>query len=392
MKKRLIPVIVAVIVLAIAGGILWSQRNGRDEARRIRLSGNMELTQVDISFKVAGKLIERAVNEGDTVKKGQLIARIDQQQTMRQNQAQQAGVQSAQMQLSQSATSIAWQQATNEADIELRKADIRQAQANLDQLLNGSRPEEIQQAQAAVADARTQAEQARLDWERAQTLYKNDDISTAQRDQYQARFNSTAAILRQAEERFAMVKEGPRKEEIAAARAALARAQAALKVSEANALEVKRKQEDLAARKAEIERAQAQLGVTESQLDDTSVYSPIDGVVLVKSAENGEVLAAGTTVVTIGDLDHPWLRGYIKETDLGRVKLGQKVKLTTDSYRGKEYWGHVSFIASEAEFTPKQIQTAEERVKLVYRIKIEVDKSSHELKSNMPVDAEIELQ
>jgi len=391
MKKRLIPVIL-VVVLAIAGGILWSQRNGRDEARRIRLSGNMELTQVDISFKVAGKLIERAVNEGDTVKRGQLIARIDQVQTMRQNQAQQASVQSAQMQLSQSATSIAWQQATNEADIELRKADIRQAQANLEQLLNGSRPEEIQQAQAAVADARTQAEQARLDWERAQTLYKNDDISTAQRDQYQARFNSTAALLRQAEERFAVVKEGPRKEEIAAARAALARAQAALKVTEANALEVKRKQEDLAARKAEMERAQAQLGVTESQLDDTSVSSPIDGVVLVKSAEIGEVLAAGTTVVTIGDLDHPWLRGYIKETDLGRVKLGQKVKLTTDSYRGKEYWGHVSFIASEAEFTPKQIQTAEERVKLVYRIKIDVDNSSHELKSNMPVDAEIELQ
>ena len=391
MKKRLIPV-VALVVLAIAGGILWSQRNGRNEASHIRLSGNMELTQVDISFKVAGKLIARTVNEGDPVKKGQLIARIDQLQTMRQNQAQQASVQSAQMQLSQSATSIAWQQATNEADIELRRADIRQAQANLDQLLNGSRPEEIQQAQAAVADARTQAEQARLDWERAQTLYKNDDISTAQRDQYQARANSTAALLRQAEERFALVKEGPRKEEIAAARATLARAQAALKVSEANALEVKRKQEDLAGRKAEMERAQAQLGVTQSQLDDTSVYSPIDGVVLVKSAEVGEVLAAGTTVLTIGDLDHPWLRGYIKETDLGRVKLGQKVKLTTDSYPGKAYWGHVSFIASEAEFTPKQIQTTEERVKLVYRIKIDVDNSSHELKSNMPVDADIELQ
>jgi HlyD family secretion protein len=392
MKKRLIPVIIAIVVLAIAGGILWSQRNGRDEARHIRLSGNMELTQVDISFKVAGKLIDRTVNEGDTVKKGQLIARIDQVQSIRQKQAQQAGVQSAEMQLSQSATSIAWQQATNAADIELRRADIRQAQANLDQLLNGSRPEEIQQAQAAVADARTQAEQARLDWERAQTLYKNDDISTAQRDQYQARANSTAALLRQAQERLALVKEGPRKEEIAAARAALARAQAALKVSEANVLEVKRRQEDLAGRKAEMQRAQAQLGVTESQLDDTSVYSPIDGVVLVKSAEVGEVLAAGTTVVTIGDLEHPWLRGYVKETDLGRVKLGQKVKLTTDSYPGKVYWGHVSFIASEAEFTPKQIQTTEERVKLVYRIKIDVDNSSHELKSNMPVDAEIELE
>jgi HlyD family secretion protein len=391
MKKRLIPVILILVVLAIAG-LLWSKRFGRDDANQIRLSGNMELTQVDISFKAAGKLIERTVGEGAAVKKGQLIARIDQVQNLRQKQAQQAGVQSAEMQFSQAATSIAWQEATLEADIELRKAEIRQAQAALDQLLNGSRPQEIQQAEAAVADARTQAEQARLDWERAQTLYKNDDISTAQRDQYQARFNSTAALLRQAQDRLALVKEGPRKEEINAARAALQRAQAALKMSEANRLEVKRRKEDMQARQAELDRARAQLGVTESQLDDTSVYSPIDGVVLVKSAEIGEVLAAGTTVVTIGDLDHPWLRGYIKETDLGRVKLGQKVKLTTDSYPGKVYWGRVSFVASEAEFTPKQIQTAEERVKLVYRIKIEADNSSHELKSNMPVDAEIELQ
>jgi len=96
-------------------------------------------------------------------------------------------------------------------------------------------------------------------------------------------------------------------------------------------------------------------------------------------------------IVTIGDLEHPWLRGYINETDLGRIKLGQKVKLTTDSYPGKVYPGHISFIASEAEFTPKQIQTKEERVKLVYRIKIDVDNASHELKNNMPVDAEIEL-
>jgi HlyD family secretion protein len=391
MKKRLIPVILIVAALVIAG-VLWSKRFNRDDSNRIRLSGNMELTQVDISFKVAGKLVERPVNEGDTVKKGQLIARVDQTQSRGQEQAQQASVQSAEMQLSQSATSLSWQKETLAADLELRKADIRQSQAALNQLLNGARPQEIQQAEASVADARTQAEQARLDWERAQTLYKNDDISTAQRDQYLARFNSTAALLRQAEERLAMVKEGPRKEEIDAARGALQRAQAALKVSQANQLEVQRREEDLAGRRAEMQRARAQLGVTQSQLEDTSAYSPIDGVVLVKSAEIGEVLAAGTTVVTIGDLDHPWLRGYIKETDLGRVKLGQKVKLSSDSYRGKVYWGRVSFIASEAEFTPKQIQTSEERVKLVYRIKIDVDNSSHELKSNMPVDAEIVVE
>ena len=119
--------------------------------------------------------------------------------------------------------------------------------------------------------------------------------------------------------------------------------------------------------------------------------SPIDGVVLVKSAEPGEVIAAGTTIVRIGDVDHPWLRAYVGETDLGRVKLGTPVNLTTDSYPGKAYHGTVSFIASEAEFTPKQIQTKEERVKLVYRIKVDVENSSHELKNNMPVDAEIPL-
>jgi HlyD family secretion protein len=155
---------------------------------------------------------------------------------------------------------------------------------------------------------------------------------------------------------------------------------------------MKRREQELSTRRAEIERSKASMALIDSQLTDTVAVSPVDGVVLVKSADVGEVLAAGTTVVSIGDIDHPWLRGYINETDLGRVKLGSKARVTTDSYPGKVYDGHVSFIASEAEFTPKQIQTLQERVKLVYRIKIEVDNPKHELKSNMPADAEIVLE
>ncbi|MEN6605678.1 MAG: efflux RND transporter periplasmic adaptor subunit, partial [Bryobacteraceae bacterium] len=161
------------------------------------------------------------------------------------------------------------------------------------------------------------------------------------------------------------------------------------RLAEAARLELKRKEQELDARRAEVERAQAQIAVINTQLDDATVASPIDGVVLVKSAEPGETLGAGASVVTVGDLDHPWLRGYISESDLGRVKLGTKVKVTTDSFPGKVYWGRVSFIASEAEFTPKQIQTLEERVKLVYRIKVDLPNTNHELKSNMPADAEI---
>ncbi|MBZ5584582.1 MAG: efflux RND transporter periplasmic adaptor subunit, partial [Acidobacteriia bacterium] len=163
-------------------------------------------------------------------------------------------------------------------------------------------------------------------------------------------------------------------------------------MAEANTLELKRRQQELTARRAEIARARANLALIDSQLADTVAVSPVDGVTLVKAADVGEVLAAGTTVVTVGDIDHPWLRAYVNESDLGKVKIGSKARITTDSYPGKVYNGRVSFIASEAEFTPKQIQTQEERVKLVYRIKIEVDNPHQELKSNMPADAEMVLE
>jgi len=180
-------------------------------------------------------------------------------------------------------------------------------------------------------------------------------------------------------------------EQVNAQQGQVARARGALKTAEANALELKRREQEVTTRRAEIERSKANLALIDTQLADTVVTSPVDGVVLVKSADAGEVLAPGTTVVTVGDIDHPWLRGYVNETDLGKVKIGSKARVTTDSYPGKVYNGRVTFIASQAEFTPKQIQTQQERVKLVYRVKIEVENPGRELKSNMPADAEILL-
>jgi HlyD family secretion protein len=336
-------------------------------------------------------LAERPVDEGDRVRKGQVVARLDAQQASEQRNRDAAGIETARSAEAQMLTAIAYQRATLEGEIGARSAEVRAAQAVLDQLESGSRPQEKQQAEAAVQDARSQAEQAEADWKRAEELFRHEDISRAQRDQAEARYKSTQAILKQAQERSALVMEGPRKEEIRHAQAQVSRALAALRIAEANRLELKRKEQELLARRAEVSRAKAQAGISESQWQDTTIVSPVEGFVLMKSAEPGEVLAAGTTVVSIGDLEHPWVRGYIREQDLGKVKLGQKVKLTTDSYPGKAYWGRVTFIASEAEFTPKQIQTNEERVKLVYRIKIEVDNKTHELKSHLPVDAEIQL-
>lgn len=385
--------LIVILLIAAAGtvGYLWYTGAFTPKGNFIAVSGNLELTEVDLSFKIAGRLIERKVDEGDWVKTGDLIARLDPIELQRQATRDKAMVIGAKSNYDQLVTSIQFQKSTLESDVAARQAELNLAQAKLDEMLNGSRQQDIQQAIAGVNDATAQLDYARLDWDRAQTLFKNDDISKQQFDQARTKFESAQAVLRQAQEKESEVKEGPRKEDIAGARADVARAAAAVQTAEANRLEVQRKEEELQQRKSEIERTEAQAGISEKQLSDTEIFTPIDGVVLVKSAEPGEVLAAGTTVVTVGDLEHPWLRAYINETDLGRVKLGQKVKLTTDSYPTKTYWGHVSYIASQAEFTPKQIQTKEERVKLVYRIKIEVENKEHELKDNMPVDAQILL-
>jgi HlyD family secretion protein len=390
MKRFILPIVIVAAVAAGVGYYVYGRLHPKN-TNTLSVSGNLELTQVDISFKVPGKLIELNVDEGYYVKKGQVIARIDKDQVQSQRNRDEASLNNSQFQYDQMETSVQWQRRTLESDVALRNAELRASQAKLAALVAGSRPQEIQEARASVADAKAQHDQAQADWDRAQDLFKDDDISKQQYDQYRMRLDSTAAVLRESNERLALVVEGPRKEDIDAARADVVRAQAALESAEANQLELKRREQDVLAHRADVSRARAQVAITDTQINDTVVTAPIDGVVLVKSAEVGEVLAAGTTVVTIGDIDHPWLRAYINETDLGRVKYGQPAMLTTDSFPGRSYPGRISFIASEAEFTPKQIQTFEERVKLVYRIKIDVDNRSHDLKSNMPVDAEIKV-
>ena len=386
--KKIILIVVVLAVLGTAG--LLAYRSLHPEAtNKIVVSGNIELTQVDIAFKTSGRLIERTVNEGDVVQKGQEIARLDREQLLHQRDTAAAALSTAEAQLAESKSALKWQQESMQADLQLKNADLNAAQLQLLQLQNGARPQEVQQSQAAVAAAQSQYDGAKKDWERAQTLYKNDDISTSQYDQFHTRFESAEANLKQVKEQSNLVQAGPRAEIIDSAKAQVERARAALRAGQANAIETRRREEDLVARQGDIDRAKAQIALIDSQLADTIASSPINGIVLVKAADVGEVLAPGTSVVTVGDIDHPWLRVYIREQDLGRVKVGDKVKVTTDSFKDKIYDGTVSFISSDAEFTPKQIQTAEERVKLVYRVKIDVDNSRHELKSNMPADAEI---
>jgi HlyD family secretion protein len=391
MRKR-IQILAAIAVVAgiAAVALLRPWRDG--EEGRIILSGNVELTEVNIAFKTPGKLAELLVKEGDRVRKGQEIARLDREQLEFTLERERATLAAARSQIAQLQTAIQYQREQIAGDLQQREAQLQEAEARLKELQTGARPQEIEQARSAVVAARTESERTRRDWERAQALYRNDDIPAQQFDQFRTRFETARAALNESEQRLALVKEGPREESIAAAKAQAARARAGVRLGESGRLELRRREQEMEARMADLARAQAQMAIIESQLADTVAVSPIDGVVLVKAAEAGEVLSSGTTVVTIGDLERPWVRGYINQPDLGRVKIGAPAKVTTDSFPGKVYDGRVSFIASEAEFTPKQIQTREERVKLVYRIKIDTANPDQELKSNMPVDVELMLE
>jgi HlyD family secretion protein len=387
MKKAIVGL---VVILGLGAGGWYAYNNLRPRhTDRLSVSGNIELTQVDIAFKTSGRLTDLYLGEGDTVKKGQIVARLDRDQLLRQRDREQASLASAEAMLAEANSAWRFQQASTAADLEFRRAEISSASFKLQELKNGSRPQEVQEAQAEVAAAQAEYDRSKKDWDRAQVLIKNDDISTSQFDDFRHRFDAADAKLKQSKENLALVTAGPRSEAIDEAGAQVTRAQAGLKIGEANEIETERRQQEITMRQAEIARSRAQIALIDSQLADTVAASPIDGVVLVKAADPGEILAPGTSVVTVGDIDRPWLRAYIGEKDLGRVKLGDKLKVTTDSFPGKVYDGHLTFISPEAEFTPKQIQTSEERVKLVYRIKIEIDNPKHELKSNMPADAEI---
>jgi len=323
-RKVFAPVFAVIVIGSVA--LLTCRSNGAKGA--LKVSGNLEVVQVDVSFRVPGKVLERPVDEGTLVQEGQLIARLDARDLEQQVALQQAAEATA-------------------------KAALAAAQA-------GSRKEEIEASRATLDQATADVQRLEPDEARIHDLYKKGILSVRDYEATHASFLAAKAKANQAQQQFTLVKKGPRQEDIEQAR-------------------------------SRYEQARQALALAQTQLGYATLKAPSAGVILSKNIEPNEYVAPGTAVVTMADLRSVWLRAYVEETDLGRVKVGQKAFLTTDTYPGKKYEGRVSFISSEAEFTPKSVQTRKERVKLVYRIKIDATNPQMELKPGMPADAEILL-
>jgi len=326
MKRKIVLIGAAVLLAAAVAVYLLYFRAGK-KAGAIRVSGNIEITTVELSFKVPGRVRERLVDEGETIAAGQTVARLDPEDLRH--------------------------------EVDVRKAEAEAARAALSELETGYRKEEIAQAEAVLRRVGAEAERIRVDFGRQQRLYRKGVISGRDYDASKAAYEASRASVREAKERLNLLQSGPRRETIEQAR-------------------------------ARLREAEALLDLAKTRLGYADLVSPAAGFVLSKNIEPGEQVAAGTPVITVGLLDDTWVRAYISETDLGRVKLGQQATVTTDTYPGKKYPGTVSFISQEAEFTPRSVQTEKERVKLVYRIKVVIPNRERELKPGMPADVEIQ--
>ncbi len=308
-----------VLLLAAAGAC----RADRDPGL-IAASGHVEATEVRVGSEVAGKVEALPIEEGSPVAAGQEIARIDR------------------------------------TDIELARTTARaeraQADAELRLRVAGSRPEDVAEAQALVERAQADLVGAQSDFDRMVGLLASGSGTEKARDDARSRRDQAAAAVRAASERLARLRAGSRKEEIDAARARVA-------------------------------AADARIAELDEQWKDAAVTAPVAGVVTEKLVERGELVTRGRALAVVTDVAHPWLTVYLPEPDLGRIRLGQEVDVATDS--GQQRKGRITFISPQAEFTPKNVQTPEERAKLVYKVKIALDNADGLFKPGMPAEARL---
>ena len=324
--KRVIPLSLLLVVVAVVLRLtVFAGGRGTDV---ITASGTVEATEADLGFQVPGRIDTIAVREGDRVRAGQELARLDR------------------------------------AELEARRAQaqaqLAAARALLSEMESGSRSEEVAQSRAASGAATDRFNDARRDLERTRTLFEGGAVSQEALDKAQTAFEVTRAQRDQAAQGLQLVETGPRRERIAAQRAFVAQAEASVRQVDAT-------------------------------LDNAVIRAPFDGVVTVRAREQGETVGAGAPVLTVMNLDDRWVRIYVREDRIGAVRLGQAVEITADTYPGRTYRGEVVFIASEAEFTPRTVQTAEERVKLVYAAKVRITEDREvDLKPGVPADVRIE--
>jgi len=389
--KVAVPVLL--LVLIGAAGI-WYEAGRRNHQVPGTLSGNgtIEATEVEVGSRISGRLLTVVPREGEAVRRGQELASLEAAELEAQLAQARGNLASAE------ATFDEVGAGTRAEEIRRLKAQVQaardaqaQAQARLDLLKAGSRPELLAQVRAAVQQAQVAYDDAQRDFERTGRLAGEGAVAGRDLDVATARRDGAAAALEAARNRLAEAEAGARPEELRGAQAALAQAASQLRSAQASldlAVAGPRR-ETLRAAEARVEAARGAVAVAEALLAQTRIVAPSDGRVTLRNAEPGEVVTPGFPIVRIADLARVRVRVYVPEPQIGRVKTGQSAAVSIDAFPGRTFPGTVTEIAEKPEYTPKNVQTREERAKLVFGVKVEVENPGGELKPGMPADAVI---
>lgn len=321
---------IAVVVLAVVAAVTtYIVRRGNDNDA-IFASGTVEATEADLGFQTPGRIERIVVQEGDRVSQGQQLAWLDRTELLARRRA--------------------------------AEAQVEVARAVLAEFESGFRSEEVAQGRAALRAAEQRVNDTRRDKERVRRLFEGGAVSQQRLDDATTAYELAKAEYDRALEALGILQTGPRQERIAAQRAALVQAEASV---------------------AQIDAA----------LDFAVISVPFDGLITVRHRERGETVGAGAPVLTLQNPDDRWVRIFVRADEVGRITIGQSAEIAGDAYPNRVYEGRVIFIASEAEFTPRNVQTTEERVKLVYRVKVQITGDpGYDLKPGLAADVVIETE
>jgi HlyD family secretion protein len=406
--------VLGLIALVLLGWEGWRAYERRATAGKLFASGSIEATEVQVNPKIAGRVTKLLAKEGDEVRAGQTLAEMEPQESLSQVDQARAAVAAAEAKVRQAQQAVATQQQVTSAQVAQAEAQVATAETRVPQSELGvtwqqrtvreaiaSAQAQLSAAQAQLSAAKSATAKARQDLRRAKDLFAQGAVPEQQIDAAQTAYDAAVAQERSAEEAVTQARAALasaranemqvaiKQQEVEAARHEVAQARAALKNAQSGYALIAQRQQDLAAAQASLAQARANLRYLQLVAGHNIITAPVDGVVLTKHIEAGEVVAAGAAIYTLINPQDIWLRVFIPEDQIGRVRTGQPARVTVDSFAGRAFPGRVEEISSRAEFTPGNVQTKEDRVKLVFGVKIRLDNRDNSLKPGMPADAEI---
>ncbi|MEJ5358737.1 MAG: HlyD family efflux transporter periplasmic adaptor subunit [Desulfobacterales bacterium] len=385
-RLRVVRAAAVAAFLAVAAAVAWVAASSlRVPGERV-FSGTIEATVAYLAFQIGGRVERVPVEEGALVEAGALLAVLDGREVAAQRDQAEADLRRAEEQRRQLELLLEVNRRVLPAEVERAAAALRALSAQAAEAESGLRAQEVERARLAAEAARAVLENARRDFERLEALFRRGVVAAQAHDAARTAFETALHEHGRAVEAYRLAREGFRAEEIETARARLAEGRAALALAESNLGRLAALEQEVRAAEAQGEAARAALRLAEVRFGHRLLHAPFAGTVLQRSLEPGEVVAPGREVFALADLSRVELRLFIDVAAIGAIRPGQEVAVTIDTFPGKIYPGRVAYISPRAEFTPKIIQTPQERVKLVHLVKVVVENPDHELKPGMPAD------